>query len=255
MHLHVKALREALTSLHMSFSAIPDFHDSVIAKDMHFIRTATPFNTESVSALCRDKAALHKVLDGKVPMPKTKSFIDPNSIHAEQDLDSIKAIAESVSDFVYPRIVKMNQGERANNTFIVKNETETTEALRCIFDKSARYYDYIALVQEYIRPKRELRVAVAAGRPQFVFDRASKSILHGALGKKAAELSELIIKEISISWAAIDFIESDSGEVYFLEANTRHNFEDFMQVNGLAEVKNLYIQAIQKHGKNQKRPS
>ncbi len=46
--------------------------------------------------------------------------------------------------------------------------------------------------------------------------------------EKVTGFSNTILKTVSLSWCAIDFIESVTGDICFLEANTRPGFEGFI---------------------------
>ena len=74
--------------------------DSVLV-NRPFIRSTTPFNSESVSALCRDKSAVYSILShylnglNKRPVlrvPRTESIIDDGTIK----------VVKKPSFFLYP---------------------------------------------------------------------------------------------------------------------------------------------------------
>lgn len=233
----------------VNFSVIPDFPDALIVAGKPFIRATTPFNSEAVAGLCRDKSAIHTILMGKVPMPQTRSFLDPAGKHPELvKYKTIPAILTAISYFLYPRIIKMNSGEQGKNVFIVRNESESRAALEIIFEKRSRNYDYMALVQEYIEPKRELRAAIAGGRFVFAYDRESKQLIEHELEEKLESLSKTVLDHIDLSWGALDFIEDGVGDIYLLEANTKPSFEGFISYEHKDRLKNLYKIALKDKG-------
>jgi hypothetical protein len=146
MHSNIKALKKALEETNVPFSDIPGFPDALVAEGHPFVRCSTPFNAESIAALCRDKAAVHTILEGRARMPKTAAFLDPYGAHPDLAERSLEDILKKSLPFLYPRIVKMNQGERGRNVYIARDEAEARNALAKIFDKGSRDYDYIALV-------------------------------------------------------------------------------------------------------------
>lgn len=242
-------MKEVLDEEKVSFSVISNFPDALILRGEPFIRAATPFNSESISNLCRDKDAIHTILAGKVPMPRTKSFLDPLGRYPELVLHkTIPAILTAISDFLYPRIIKMNSGEQGRNVFIARDESESRAALERIFEKSARNYDYMALVQEYIEPKRELRAAIAGGRFVFAYDRDSKELINDELEEKLESLSKTVLEHIDLSWGALDFIEDGVGDIYLLEANTKPSFEGFVGKEKTDNLKILYKIALKDKG-------
>jgi glutathione synthase/RimK-type ligase-like ATP-grasp enzyme len=138
----------------------------------------------------------------------------------------------------------MNRGERGRNVFTVQDEGEMRNALGKIFDKSSRDYDYIALVQEYIEPVLEYRVAVAAGKPVFAYARNVFEPMTGGRLSRFQDACGILVKKLGISWGALDFIESKDGRLFFLEANTKPMYEGFIAKNGEALIKELYKTAL-----------
>lgn len=230
MHENIRALKQALDEMGQSYSTISGFPDSLITQRSIFIRATTPFNRESVSLLCRDKAALYTILLGKIPQPKTDIFF---------------ASTATSLDFLYPCIVKMNAGERGTNVFLVSNKTEAQTALSLIFDKTTKHGDYIALVQEYIKPHYEIRAVIAAGRVVFAYEREIGALVSVDVLKIVTDISNTIIDISGLSWGALDFIKAESGQIYFLEANTRPSFESFIAVQGNRMLVDAYTKALE----------
>ncbi|MBI5134365.1 MAG: hypothetical protein HZA81_03200 [Candidatus Taylorbacteria bacterium] len=241
MHPHIRALRSLLEKRGVAYQEIASFADALIVGGAPFIRATTPFNDESVSALCQDKAAVHEILKGKTRMPDTREFLDPRGRHPELcNAKSLDEIVKKSLDFLYPRMVKMNKGERGHNVFFAENETDFRKCFERIFDKGSRYYDYIALVQEYVEPKFEYRVALAAGAPVFAYARGEFDRLDRASASRLFSASDKILESLPVSWGSLDFIESKGGDLYFLEANTRPSYEGFIAKNGDASIQELY---------------
>lgn len=249
MHQNLEILKEVLTEDGISYTEIPGFFDALVVGRDSFIRSMTPFNSEAIAELCRDKFAIYTMLCSKIPMPDTKAFFDPNGRYPEYaKAKSHQDILTACSDFLYPRIIKMNSGEQGENVFIVKNSDESLLALENIFNKESQHYDYMALVQEYIEPKRELRVAVAGGEFVFAYDRESKEMIEGPLAEKLEGMSKTILGHIDLSWGAIDFIEDGTGDVYLLEVNTRPRFDGFISFDAKNQFKKLFRLGLKAKG-------
>jgi glutathione synthase/RimK-type ligase-like ATP-grasp enzyme len=239
MHKNIEAVRQALHEMNTDFSEIEGFYDAVMIKGYAFVRAVTPFNNGSIASLCRDKAAVYTLLKGIVPMPETISVLDKQGTYA--------VLAHDVSlDILYPRIVKMNSGERGDNVYFVSNKEEAQSALASIFDKNSSHYDYLALIQEYIKPVREIRVVVAEHSVAFAYDRSSAELLSSDAFEKVVNLSEKVLQRLTITWGALDFIESESGELFFLEVNTRPGFNTFIEKNGNRLLVDLYKASLRK---------
>lgn len=247
MYPNIRVLRETLCELAVAYAEIPGFEDALIVKGKPFVRAATPFNTESIASFCRDKDAVYKLLLGKVKMPRTRSFLDPSGSHGElASARSLDEILIKTSDFVYPRMVKMNQGERGMHVYKVENDAETKDALSRIFDKSFGRYDYIALIQEYIRIAREIRVIVVDRKPEFAYERSTFRPLNVSSVPELLHMAETAATALDLHWGSVDFIESAQGETYFIEANTKPGFEGVISAQGDAPLKKLYSLALKK---------
>jgi glutathione synthase/RimK-type ligase-like ATP-grasp enzyme len=246
MHVNIGILTKVLNDLGLAYKDVPYFPDAIIFQDNFFVRSSTPFNTQSVSLITRDKWAAHSLLEGKLLMPKTRAFHDPQGKYPEYALKkNIGDIVKS-SDFVYPCIIKMNQGERGANVYIAENDTEALQALEIIFDKKSKHYDYISLVQEYIKPKHEYRAISVYGSIALIYDRESKKIAQSTKSEHMREMALIVQKELGFNWGAVDFLESEDGKLYFLEANTKPEFEGLIEENGVDQVRELYKIAVKK---------
>lgn len=229
MHQNIFLLKAALAEIGLIGKEIKGFPDGVVTPIGAFIRASTPFNSESVSVLCRDKAAVYSLLLDKVPQP-----------HTDILFDSMRPFLS----FLYPCIVKMNAGERGIHVFLVSDEKEKDIALSHIFNKESRHYDYIALIQEYIKPLSEIRVIIAAGEVSCIYDRDTQEVVLGDGAARIESYARVIIKTLGLSWGALDFIQDESGKFYFLEANTKPSFEKMVQKNGGRLLLDAYIKAI-----------
>ena len=241
MHPNIRAVLAALEELGVSFSPILGFPDAVMVGSSAFIRAATPFNNGSASLVCRDKAAVHALLHGKIKMPKTISFKDP---HEQVSPGRFADILNMSLDIFYPRIVKMNHGERGKNVFIARDDNETVLALDSIFDPASKEYDYIALIQEFIEPAREIRIVVVNGGCALAYYREKFESVSPDEFSLLSSFSRPILDTIDLSWGAIDVIQSRNGTYYFIEVNTKPSFEGLIAARGIALAKGFYIQAL-----------
>ncbi|HEU5114766.1 MAG TPA: hypothetical protein VFT82_03300 [Candidatus Paceibacterota bacterium] len=245
MYPNLTALTEALARLGESYSHVPGFPDSVMAKQGAFIRAATPWNPESVSALTHDKAAVYALLEGKAPFPKTLVFFDPEGDHPEFAREkSVREIAETISPLPYPRTIKMNRGEAGSHVYFVENDDETVCAFAAIFDKKGRNYDFMALVQEHIAVAHEWRVAVAVKVPVFAYAKGTFDIAGDNLYARLSPIATAAIEATGLVWGAIDIIESKEGDLYFLEANSRPSYAGFIGKHGTEKITALYERSL-----------
>lgn len=235
MHPNIIALREALEELHIPYKTIDSFDDALMVRGYAFIRASTPFNTGSLPTLCQDKDALYKVCVGAVPTPRTYGFF------THQSFDEILRISR---DILYPRIVKMNKGERGHHVFLCHSDEETSRALTLIFKDNSKHTDYIALIQEYILPKTEIRAVVVYGKVVLIYDRYTRIIMSGDIVLEVERMCTALASRIHLGWVAVDFIQSMTGSLYFVEINTKPGFDGFIEIQGTTEIKKIYMQAL-----------
>ncbi len=244
MHIHISAAQKALSALGIPYTNIPGFPHGLVYQGGACITTYTPFNSESGARFCRDKAAVYELLKDIVPVPTTKYFIDPWYESGAQKSPSLEDILTMSSDILYPRIIKMNTGERGQNVFLTHSHDESRLALSYIYDKQSKYYDSVALIQQYITLGTELRVFVVCGEIICVYERLSARGIDRDSNQRIYTLAQKIIPHIPGLWYALDFIESTEGDIYFLEVNTRPFFATYCAVHGEDMLVGAYTKAF-----------
>ncbi|MDE1874972.1 MAG: hypothetical protein KGI79_02745 [Patescibacteria group bacterium] len=243
MHANIQSAQAALRDMGLPSAPIEGFDDALIVPAegrrplLPFVWASTPFNPQSVGAICGDKAAVHALLKGAVPMPETRRFLDS---------EPIESIVDATADMGYPRIVKMNSGARSLNVYFIENENECRRALKTIFDKRLRGYDYIALVQEFIDARKEWRVAISAGEPTLAYAKGTFEIAPADLSRDLSRIASVVVRALGMSWGAVDVLESVGGELYFLEANTRPGYAGFVSAHGYGPIRDLYKKALKR---------
>lgn len=233
-------------------------------REYFFVNFTTPFNNDAVSRLCKDKEFSYRLLKGVVRTPRTRGFFDPD--YADERFDRYKKEKQSAdiareiaSLFPFPVIVKMNAGTRGINVYKCARTEEVERALAAIFKKDSRYYDYIALGQEYIPPAREFRVVVFRGKVLLAYEKdisqarfvGNLSPLHyegaravhltdaTALGRFAEFLAPAL-RVIPAEFSGCDIIEDARGNLHLLELNTSPGFYHFTKDNGEELLVRLY---------------
>lgn len=233
MHKSIKALKQAITELQVPFVAVDGFEDALIIAGGICMYGVTPFNSDSAAFICRDKAMFYKILNGSVVTPRTVSVVDPQGVYPTGVVvESIDNSLKKASGFSYPRIVKMNAGDTGRNVYRVDTEIEMRAAIAAIFNKGSKDYDFIALIQEYIPRTREIRVVIADRDVMYMYDRNTGDFIEGPAVQEITDMAKIILGRIDLSWCALDFIESNTGAFYFIEANTRPGFDSLIAKHG-----------------------
>jgi glutathione synthase/RimK-type ligase-like ATP-grasp enzyme len=230
---------------------------NVGGRNFYFANYATPFNTDSVSRICKDKDFSYRLLKTKVAMPDTLAFLDPNSDEKYKGYRKFRTIdeitAEIMKVFGWPVIVKMNSGSRGRNVFLCRAEAEVRAALIEIYDKNSRYYDYVALAEEYLEPAAEFRAVVFRKNVMLCYQTESR-FPAGASGgwpdsKKSAESEILnfvapVFGVLDLEFGAFDIIQSYDNRLHLIEVNTMPGFDRYVERNGVAPVVEMYCRIL-----------
>ncbi len=234
---------------------------------LYFIHSSTPFNTEDVVRIARDKDYTRLILGNSIKMPKTLSFLDPNvdEKYAEYVKEkNVKEIVKKIENRIpYPLIIKKNSGEQGQNVFLVKTSTGTRNALAKIFNKKDKLYDHIALAQEYFPNIREYRVIVFKQRIVLIYEKnISEATFSGNLSPlhfrnaKAVLIEDRKIKnrltrfisplwqKINLRFGGLDIAEDKEGRFCLFEINTKPSFEYFVRDNGINHLVKMYEEIL-----------
>jgi len=229
-----------------------------------FANYSTPFNSDAVSKIAKDKEFTYRILKDVVPMPRTAGFFDPSydSVpdRPKAAFRSVEEITRSVLDnFSLPVIIKMNSGDRGVNVFLSRSGAEVQNAIGEIFLKQSRHYDYIALAQDYVPPAREFRAVVFRGRVVLLYEKdfsrakfvGNLSPLHweGARAVHVADKEAIadfeklltpIFSALPVEFSGLDVLEGKDGRRWLLEMNSQPGFFYFVRDNGEEPVVRMY---------------
>lgn len=245
-----------------------NFLEIQIPESHFFVNSSTPFNVGSAERICQDKDFAYRLLSPVVRMPKTTSFLNPSveNEHTKYTIEkSVEHIAEGIGNhYTFPVIVKMNSGCQGNNVFLCRDTQESITALESIYNKNSRFYDYIALAQQYIKPKKEYRAIFFGGKALLVYEKdISGSRFVGNLsplhfeGAKAVYVTDTrvveaieyftapVFKLLQVRFAGFDIIEDERGDFWLIEINSRPGFSYFVRDNGLEPLISMYTTILQ----------
>lgn len=252
---HFKYLKQACRNLNLDYET-KDKHGNLLCveRTYFFANHATPFNDLSIGRICTDKEFTYFLLSDKVMMPKTIGFLNPKIQSNYQLYRQDKTITEVVNkieaSFSYPLIIKMNQGRRGQNVFLCQDQVEALTALKKIYNKQSRFYDYIALAQTYIKSMREYKVIVFQGEIILTYEKDfTKAVFAGNLsplhwaGAKAVHVVDPLLtnrlsqtirpifSKLNLEFGSIDIIEDQKGDLYLIELNANPGFSIFLRDN------------------------
>ncbi len=217
---------------------------------LFFVNCTTPLNNEGVAKLCRDKYFTYVQLEKVVRMPQTTSFLDPVCPPEHQKYLSQKSneeILTQIERIFEDRkiIIKRNSGAEGKHVFLCKTAENRRRAIAAIFNKNSRYYDYVALAQEYIVAAGEYRVVTLDGEIVLWYRKNTGATNEKEETKKSKDQStdvnsedmlkklsffvKPIFKRINARWAGLDIIVTADGTMYLLEINTAPGFSYFKE--------------------------
>lgn len=275
MQNHIACLIQACQTLNINYEFVDKDKNfvKVLIGDTHhyFHANRTPFNTEAVAGICKDKDHTYQLLSNTVRMPKTLAFLDFRvDKHYQRYViyKSMEAILEQIDAHLsYPIIIKRNRGCLGRNVFLCETPKQATEAIEAVFDNSKVYYDYIALAQEYIPSVKEFRFVCFAKEPVLAYERYlagtsfKASYWNAPQGsaidvddpKLIEELLEFVLpvyQVLDIGFVGFDIVRSQEGSLYLLELNSGPRFDHFVQFNGREKVIAMYQTILNRLSQN-----
>lgn len=223
----------------------------------------TPFNSEVVYGVCKDKAHTYDLLAPVVRMPNTASFLDWNTdleykkyVNYHSETEVVEAME---NQFEYPLIIKRNKGALGQNVYLCNERCHAILALDKVFNKESKHYDYVALAQQYIRTKKEYRFVCAFGEPVLTYQRGNTSGFNKRYwerGGKAILIEDLkiinalhrfvkpVFDWITIGFVGFDIIKGEDNKLYLIELNSSPKFNHVIEGNGQNCVTDMYEKAL-----------
>lgn len=249
---NTRCLIEAAKRLGFSFEIFDKNGNLILikagGKNLFFANYSTPFNSDSFCKIAKDKEFTHFILKNIVKMPVTAGFFDPNYDEGgeiKSEANSYEKILKEIFEkFAFPVMVKPNSLSRGRNCFVCGGLDEVKAALQKIFEKNQNY-DYMALVQEYIKARNEYRAVVFKNKIVLVYSR-EKQITDEAILKEIAEFLKPVFNVLEIGFAGLDVIFGENGNKYLIEINSQPGFRYFVEQNGKEEIVKMYEKIFDK---------
>ena len=270
----VSCLIAAATELGYSYSFLDQNKNVVIIttkqhKTYTFVNSTTPFNSEEVVHITHDKFFTYLFLHNHIRMPKTLSYLDPQSDPQFQEyvhVPTISAIANAIfKQLSTPCIVKMNTGSQGDHVFVCSSLLEIRNSIRKIFNKNSSLYDPLVLAQEYVRPAKEYRVVVFRKKIILIYEKniedahfvGNVSPLHWKNAKakvlqdrkiytRITKFLKPLYEYIDLGYGGLDIIEDKEGKLWLLEINSKPGFNIFVRDNGQEKLIEMFRHILQK---------
>ncbi len=270
MEIHIKCLTQACDNQKIKYQSLDNENNVIkiaLGEGLLFQQNRTPFNTEVIASICKDKGHTYQILHTQVAMPKTIGFLDFNTHDHFQkyvNYPSQDAIISEIENvFSYPVVVKRNRGALGINVFLCRDRTAVETALDEIFNRMSCSYDYIALAQEYIQPKQEFRVVYFRKEHLLCYQRVSENKEFGlrywdtnkghALPiNEPEELSALeqfiqpALELPGLNYVGFDIIKNHQGEYRLLEMNSGPKYNHYIQSCGEEKIIAMYEKMLLK---------
>ncbi|WP_082669097.1 ATP-grasp domain-containing protein [Pseudoalteromonas rubra] len=266
MERQVACLIEACKQLGMRYECIDNEQNLVRVYFNHgaeyFELNKTPFNSESIYGICRDKMHSYQAFNQVVAMPETLSFLDPNvpdeykHYLQYQTMDEIVVAVER--QFGYPVVVKSNSGALGVNVHLCRDQASLIAAFTEIFNGQSKHYDYLALAQAYVENKAEYRLVCGFGEPLLAYKRGMAQTFNVRYWEKnevaTLEQDEALITALfefvkpvfelaNIGFVGFDIILGQDDQFYLIELNSSPKFNHLIIDNpelGPSAVASMY---------------
>jgi len=267
---HIKCLTQACDKQNIKYQSLDDEKNVIkvaLGDGLLFQQNRTPFNTEVIASICKDKGHAYQILNKQIAMPKTIGFLDFNTHDHFQkyvNYPSQEAIISEIERaFSYPVVVKRNRGALGINVFFCRDRSAVKAALDEIFNRNSCSYDYIALAQEYIQPKQEFRVVFFRKEHILCYQRVSENKEFGlrywdtnkghALPINDPEELSALTKFIKpalelpgLNYVGFDIIKNHQGEYCLLEMNSGPKYNHYIQSCGEGKIITMYEKMLRK---------
>jgi glutathione synthase/RimK-type ligase-like ATP-grasp enzyme len=224
-------------------------------KYYYFVNNGTPFNSEAINELFKDKEYTYLLLKDKINTPRCIGFLSPFCQEEYKQYLVYQNLAEITTEvtknFALPVIVKKNRGFGGNNVFLAKTVEDIRGAFSEIFDVNSKKVDYVALAQEYIEIIHEYRVIVYQNEIFLVYEKdksnatfiGNLSPLHweGAIAVHITdetlitEIKDFILpmfSEMTINYAGLDIARDINRKLWLIELNSTPGYKIFVRDNG-----------------------
>lgn len=265
----ISCLKKACEQNDISCQSFDHNGHCLLVDDKWFFQiNRTPFNTESMASLCKDKEHQYHLLKDKISMPRTLGFLDLDTEEKYKKYlkyHSMDAIIDAIeTEFDYPLVIKPNRGALGLNVAFCHDRKQTLEALQTIYTKDMNY-DYVALAQQYIKPQVEIRVIFFDGEPVLSYERFFNKNEFGAKywekeeGKALCMESDELVQRAKVEFApaltlpglrfvGLDIVLDENDKLWLLELNSGPKVDHFIQNNGEEKVVQMYSKILQSCG-------
>ena len=239
---NIACLLKASSELNIPFEVFDENSNLVVIKtpkkELLFSNYSNPFNTQSFSAVCRDKDFTYRILKDLVLMPEHFTIVDKNYLDKSLKADYTNEITEIVSKIGLPIVLKPNSLSKSINVILCNSKEEVLSAVLNIFSDN-KNYDYVALLQKPINTKNEFRVVVFKNEIVLVYSR-DEWIRDEALIQKIRDFVKPVSAILDLGFVGMDIILDNEGKFWLLEINTAIGFEHFIKKYGEEPVIDLY---------------
>ena len=265
----IRCLTEAAKRLGLNYRYVDKNQNFIIIDEqLYFQLNRTPFNSESMARMCKDKEHQYECLTPLVNIPKAIGFLDHTIPEAYQQYvryHSHDAILDAIEQqFGYPVVLKPNRGALGNNVFCCKSRQQALTALNTIFDKQSPSYDYVAIAQQYIKPKQEYRVICFDGEPVLCYERVFGQADFGAkywqneqgavialdvngIARRAADEFAPALKLPGLRYVGLDVIVDEQDTLHLIEINSGPQVNHFIEKNGETLIIDMYENILKRY--------
>ncbi|MBP0019244.1 MAG: alpha-L-glutamate ligase [Cyanobacteria bacterium SBLK] len=269
---NIRLLIEACKRLKIEYDILHSAQNLIrvrLYRDYYFVNYSVPIISQAIAKILIDKEYTYQLLKDCTNNPKTLAFLTPfcdEKYKQYLHFDTIeKIVTEIQAHFSYPAIVKRNRGTSGNNVFLCRNEKETTNALKTIFDINSKNSDYVALAQEYIQIKHEYRAVFLDRELILLYEKDNKnatftgnlSPLHweGATAKYISDrnlINEIenfiapVFTHLDIGYGGFDIVRDRCDRLWLIEINSHPNFKIFIRDNSEEIIIQLFIKILKK---------
>ncbi len=203
------------------------------------------FPKSEFTSLC-DNKILTNLTVSDLGLKVVDSMSLPLVFHSLSE-ENYKVLDTAIDKYGLPLVLKKAYGSLGEGVYKIDSKEELYLGYQIMYKEPLLIQPYIPTFNSSIRVlvvNHEILGAIKrVGYDDFRSNSGSTTSVYYPLDKDLMTQVNILITNLDIDYAGVDFIVNDKGEYLFLEINSNAFYDEFASVTGI-DVGNLYIEMI-----------
>ncbi len=203
------------------------------------------FPRSEFTSLCDDKI-LTNLTVSDLGLKVIDSMSLPLVFHSLSE-DNYKVLDEAIDKYGLPLVLKKAYGSLGEGVYKIDSKEELYLGYQIMYKDPLMIQPYIPTFNSSIRVlvvnHKILGAIKRVGYDDFRSNSGATTSVYYPLDKDLMTQVNILITNLDIDYAGIDFLINEKGEYLFLEINSNAFYEEFSRVTGI-DVAELYVKMI-----------